>query len=302
MKKIVSSARLNMHQLLGLTLSSGETPEESIKKTQPTNSASSTTSFEKTHEQIEPVNDRKELRRFLARIRDKYVSCELIRIGGDRDGGYLLPNNFNDISYCFSPGVDYVARFESELSKTYNIKSFMADASVDGSPIEDENLIFTPKFLGSRTEGQFITLSDWIEQSIGNDRKNRILQMDIEGAEYEVLTFETSETLSQFSMMVIEFHGLPRLFDGDFLGIWNAIMEKIYANFSICHIHPNNCCGTVTRDGIEIPRVAEFTFIRNDLIENNLSEHAIRLPHSLDRPNVQGKPDITMPEIWWKDA
>lgn len=242
------------------------------------------------------------LHSFLERFRSKYVSCELIRIGGEGDGGYLLPDNLADIKYCFSPGVDYTARFERELSTNYDIKSFMADASVEASPIMDDNFDFVPKFLGARTHGTFITLSDWIADSVGEDPAPRILQMDIEGGEYDVLTFESSETLAQFSTMIIEFHGLKRLFQPEFLRVFSAIFEKIYRNFSICHVHPNNCSGLATLNGVDVPRLLEITFVRNDVLPTFSKNEQVVLPHPLDCQNVDENDDIVLPEIWWKQA
>lgn len=132
-----------------------------------------------------------DIRLFLSRFRDKYASVNLTRIGGDGDGGYLLPDNLDEVKYCFSPGVAQTANFELQLSQEYAIKSFMADASVDRSPVDNQDFHFTPKFLGARTHDNFITLSDWIECSIGNDDAEKILQMDIEGGEYDVLIYES---------------------------------------------------------------------------------------------------------------
>ena len=255
----------------------------------------------KRHILVKSLKSGSALKVFLKRFRVKYVSTNLIRIGDDCDGGYLIPNNLDQVSYCFSPGVDYVASFESELSKKYGIKSYMADASVREAPISDENFEFIPKFLSARTNGNFITLSDWIQQSIGNEESNCILQMDIEGGEYDVLTYESADLLAKFSTMVIEFHGLQDLFEANFLTMFSSIFEKIYLNFSICHVHPNNDCGSVELDGIVVPRVIEISFIRNDLIDSFICPNDVVLPHKLDRRNVKNKDEIFMPEVWWKD-
>lgn len=252
------------------------------------------------HVLIDKLDSNEPLREFLSRFRENYVTCDLIRVGGDEDGGYLVPDILTDIKYCFSPGVDYTATFEKELSETYGIKSFMADASVPSAPITDVNFEFTPKFLGSRTHGVYTTLSDWVRESIGEDDSARILQMDIEGGEYDVLTVEDQATLASFSTLIIEFHELHKLFRSDFLGTFSAIFEKLYQNFSICHVHPNNISKVATLDGIQIPAVIEVTFIRNDLISQVASNDTIKLPHALDRQNVAHKPDMFMPEIWWK--
>ena len=115
----------------------------------------------KQHFWIEELNSKVELNNFLSRFREKFVPCELIRIGGEGDGGYLLPDNLRDITYCFSPGVSVIANFEKELSDKYNIKSFMIDASINKSPVSGLNFQFLQKYLASYTQDEFITLSDF---------------------------------------------------------------------------------------------------------------------------------------------
>ena len=36
----------------------------------------------------------------------RVYQTELVRLGGNNDGGYLLPNDLEGITACFSPGVD----------------------------------------------------------------------------------------------------------------------------------------------------------------------------------------------------
>ena len=252
------------------------------------------------HYWIEKLNSEAELKDFLNQFRAHYISCDLVRIGGDGDGGYLLPNVFEKVSYCFSPGVDYTSNFEKELSDRFNIKSFMADGSGDKTPFKDSNFDFIPKFLGAHSRNNFITLSDWLSQKeLGND-SNLLLQMDIEGGEYDVLAYEDSHILDSFLVMVVEFHNLQKLFERDFLKMVSLIFEKIYKNFSICHVHPNNCCGIASLDGIDVPRVIEVTFIHNDLLDDFSNNKTLTLPHPLDSKNVLKNEDISMPIAWWK--
>jgi hypothetical protein len=142
-----------------------------------------------------------ELKKFIQRFSDMYTCCKLDRIGkNDEDGGYLLPAALlNNIKYCFSPGTAADASFESHLSNKYNIKSFMADASVNGPPFLDKNFNFTKKFLSSRTynfinydtknsqiafgmndEIQYITLKDWMESCLNETQ----LKEEREGGGY----------------------------------------------------------------------------------------------------------------------
>ena len=133
----------------------------------------------------------------------------------------------------------------------------------------------------------------------GNDR-GMILQMDIEGAEYDVLTFESTATLSRFSAMIVEFHVLQLLFDRHFLRTTSSIFEKLYRNFSICHVHPNNAGAIVSLNGVDIPNTIEVTFLRHDLLDQCKSSATLSLPHRLDRKNVPDHDDIDMPAIWYK--
>jgi len=239
---------------------------------------------------------------FILKFKNHYISCNLIRVGRDTDGGYLMPDMLGDINYCFSAGVGDSMSFEKELSEKYYIKSFMADASVNNFKENDKNLEFIPKFIGGSSKVEFISLSDWIKKSESLVNKhNKILQMDIEGGEYNVLALEDSETLAVFSSMIIEFHGLEKLFDQEFLQMFSGIFQKIYKNFSICHVHPNNCCGILTLDHLSVPRVMEVTFIRNDISSKYKNNSDINLPHKLDKKNFFEKEDLIMPECWWKN-
>lgn len=256
----------------------------------------------KRHICIEKLNSKAKLQKFLLQFRKNYVSCDLIRIGGDGDGGYLLPNILDNISYCFSPGVGDTANFEKELSEKFNIKSFMADASVRQAPLLDDNFEFIPKWLGSCKNDEFITLADWLDQSKISENKNILLQMDIEGGEYDVLIHEDSTTLASFSIIVIEFHNLQKLFERNFLNMVSAIFEKLYKNFSICHVHPNNVGGMASLDNIDIPRIVEISFIRKDWIDRCSNKKLVTLPHQLDSKNDPKMKDILMPEIWYKNG
>ena len=58
---------------------------------------------------------------------------KLIRIGGNGDGAYLLPDDLDGIDACFSPGVNNFKNFEDTLTKEYGIKSHMCDFSSEPS-------------------------------------------------------------------------------------------------------------------------------------------------------------------------
>lgn len=63
-------------------------------------------------------------------------------MGGDSDGGYLLPEDISNIDFCFSPGVDQYAYFESDLISR-GIKCYLSDNSVDNPPIQSNNIFLS---------------------------------------------------------------------------------------------------------------------------------------------------------------
>jgi hypothetical protein len=78
--------------------------------------------------------DTRPLLDFLASLRPATTNHHLIRIDGDSDGGYLIPDALEHLEFCFSPGVAFTADFEDDLTKR-GVKCFLADYSVDRPPI-----------------------------------------------------------------------------------------------------------------------------------------------------------------------
>jgi hypothetical protein len=175
---------------------------------------------------------------------------------------------------------------------------FLADASVDGLPVEHPKLFFTKRFLGSVKDDTYTTLDDWVESTqIATGNEDLLLQMDIEGAEYQVLGRISDALLSRFRILVIEFHDLDQLWNKGFLMLVEPLFNKLLRGHYCVHLHPNNCCGSITRGGLEIPRVMEFTFLRKDRV-SALGGSTHGYPHHLDADNTPG-PTLVLPECWW---
>ncbi|HEX4039810.1 MAG TPA: hypothetical protein VHX37_17270 [Acidobacteriaceae bacterium] len=231
----------------------------------------------------------------IKKLRPQDCGKGLVRIGGQGDGGYLIPDDFEGIEYCFSPGVNTVSDFENDLAEK-GIRSFMADYSVDGPPIARPEFTFDKKFLGSADRGHFMTLASWKDKYIPDYAGDLILQMDIEGAEYEVLFSLPDRLLNQFRIMAIEFHNLDRLFDPVVFSIFSSCFDKILQYFHVAHIHPNNCCGSCKVEGIEIPRAMEFTFINKRRVGS--AEPRVRFPHQFDVDNTSAA-SLPLPSCWY---
>jgi hypothetical protein len=237
-----------------------------------------------------------DLEAFMSKVRPVDCGIELIRIGGETDGGYLVPDDLGGIEYCFSPGVSTVADFENQLANLH-IKSFLADYSVDAPPVQRPEFVFDKKFLGAADRGHYMTLDTWKDKYLRDYSGDMILQMDIEGAEIEVILSISDHLLDQFRILAIEFHAMNRLLDPFGFEIYSSCFEKLLDKFHVVHIHPNNCCGSIVKGAFEFPRVMEFTFL------NKRRAHALRpltsFPHKLDRQNMAGEP-MALPACWYR--
>lgn len=222
----------------------------------------------------------------------------LIRIGSDTDGGYLVPDDFDGVEACFSPGVAESAHFELELAGK-GIRSFLADYSVDQVPIKHQLFDFEKLFLGTSTDRKkFIRLDDWIEDKFAGSG-DLVLQMDIEGAEWPILADVTADVLRRFRLIVIEIHNLDAvLTNTSSLQFAEAIFMKIRSGFSPVHIHPNNAGGELNYMGVQIPRILEVTFLRNDRFLHTDGAQKVQIPHPLDVKNVSLKEDIKLKPEW----
>lgn len=191
---------------------------------------------------------------------------ELIRMGPKSDGGYLLPNDLENIGMCVSPGTGNATGFETDLLR-YQIHSFLIDKDESGRPeILPEKSIFLKKFVSGFDSEESVSLNTLVEMSGTN--RDLILQMDIEGHEYNALNSISRINLDRFRIIVIEFH---YSFDWIFKHNWDwqykQIFSKLLKNHSVVHTHPNNAGGYFYYSGIKYPNLMEITLLRRDRIK-----------------------------------
>lgn len=233
---------------------------------------------------------------FFRLIKPVVIQEGLIRVGGPNDGGYLIPNKLEDVNYCFSPGVSDNFSFEMDLFKNNDIKSFLADFSVENTFKEYKNIDFEKKFLGTKNSSKTTRLDTWINEKVSNNSE-LVLQMDIENSEWEILIDASLETLDRFKIMVIEFHNFgDYIIDTSSFFFVENLFKKLTQKFHIVHLHPNNCCGEIIYDEIAIPKVIEISFLNKKY--SNISESKLIMPNKLDSKNIAEKSDITLRPLW----
>jgi hypothetical protein len=239
-----------------------------------------------------------QVRALIASLRPVKANRDLVRLGPAGDGGYLVPDDLDGIVACFSPGVSSESGFE-RVCADRGMRVFMADASVAGPAEAHPNFSFAKRYVGAFSSGEFITLEDWVEAGIDGLDGDLVLQMDIEGFEYETLLGAPSALLGRFRIIVAELHGLDQLWNRAFFNIASRALQKLLLTHACVHIHPNNVAPLHRHAGVAIPPLAEFTFVRRDHVQPGVA--ATTFPHPLDRDNCD-QPPVVLPAIWYRDA
>lgn len=215
------------------------------------------------------------------------TNIPLIRIGDSNraDGSYLVPDDFEGLTGLYSPGVADNVAFELFFARR-GVRCFMVDGSIDSPPVEDENFTFLKKWLGPTDGNDQISLNNWVQK--GSDL---VLQMDIEGSEYEAVLATEDEVIQRFRIMVIEFHDFRSCITRQGSRLIRSTIARLCRSHNVVHCHVNNAYPPMLYKGIRVPEVVEMTFLRKDRAIFG-QKHA-DLPHELDRPNT-GNPDWTI--------
>lgn len=245
-----------------------------------------------------PLMPKEKVTSLIQKLQPYNVGVDLIRLGPKGDGGYLVPDDLEGIDACFSPGVDTISSFEEECFH-HGMKLFLADKSVakPNLNLAADEFSFLKKYVGCTVNEDYITMDEWVKESKVGDKADLLLQIDIEGAEYITFINMSDSLMKQFRIMVVEFHGLQNLWNSEFYQVAETVFTKILQTHTCVHIHPNNYAEIDTQLGVDIPILAEFTFLRNDRIKQKRPES--KFPHALDHDNTSNAP-IPLPKNWYK--
>ena len=209
------------------------------------------------------------------------------RIGGKRDGGYvLLKEIFDGSDTVYSYGID-----DSENSDSFDLECadqnkrvFMFDGTINRSQSKNPRLIFTKENLTPDNFRSHLLINNNISKN------NMILKMDIEGFEYPIIEKNIDLISKCFSMACIEFHGLNNPTFYNFKNK-NKILELMLQKYDIFHMHANNW---VERK-FTVPNVMEISFVRKGFCLNEPdSKYPIK---NLDFPNCNNRKDYVLD--WW---
>lgn len=247
---------------------------------------------------VENVTSIQRLQQLAHAIHPVKTRFPLIRIGSQNDGGYLVPDDLNGISACFSPGVEINSSFELDLLQKTGIGSHLADYSIDKPPNNFKPKSFIRKFLGANNDSIHITLEKWVksqaEYYVGQDF---ILQMDIEGGEYLTLLAAPPEILKRFRIIVQEIHFVESWAHPLFFNTVEAMFERLLTDFYVVHNHPNNHGALLDLNGFTAPQFFEITFLRKD--RSQTFDYCLDFPHPLDNACYKYRDELVLPQQWY---
>jgi hypothetical protein len=246
---------------------------------------------------LEKSTSREEIKNIIKKMKPIGAKKNLIRLGDDNDGGYIVPDDFVGLKYCFSAGVGKLIQFEKDCLQKYKIKSFLCDYNNINNPEIINHFDFTRKKITSFNNKKNLTLNSWI-----NSKKKKsdefILKIDIEGSEYEALLNIDEENLKKTRILIVEFHTLRDLKNRSFFRIFENVINKLQNFFYIMHLHPNNAGKNIKIHDYEIPDLLEVTFLRKDRISRILKNNK-SYPLSIDQKCLKNKKDIFLSPHWY---
>ena len=231
-----------------------------------------------------------------------FPGSQRVRIGSDTDGGYVLLNSgLNSIEVVYSYGVGDNSDFEAVICEKYNAIARLYDHTIDSAPLKKDFLYFKKEGVGPKKAHDRNTIENHINEN-DDHGKRLILQMDVDGAEWDTLLATPNSVLALFDQIVIEVHGLAT----DFSATLNGgevhqvsidkkikVLKKINDFFYLYHVHANTEGGLFYIEWFTIPDVLELTFINKKIVENAESSKVI-FPTNFDRPNVNGRNEIKL--------
>ena len=164
-----------------------------------------------------------------------------IRAGDGFDGAYVMLDDFRGIDLALSFGVGDLVSWDMEMAQR-GVKVWQYDHTVD-APLTTHKLIeFNKLKIAATPEQGAKTIDEILASAQVKDDASVILKIDIEGGEWEVLEQCSEASLARFSQIVFEFHGFAKGNDNAWLTRATRVMEKLYKQFAIIHVHGNNWC------------------------------------------------------------
>lgn len=214
---------------------------------------------------------------------------QLVRMGQNRDGGYVMLNlpNWRAVEFAYSIGIEQDVSWDEDMAKL-GVPIFMYDHTIAGLPKQHEKFNFFPfGVTGFQKKPQLKTLRELLCMNGHENCQNMILKIDVEGAEWDVFTETNPSVINQFSQITIELHDVTSLNQFDTVV---KVLEKINQTHQSVHIHYNNYATPFMCGDLVLSPTVEVLFVRRSDFEFEKSSRIF--PTTFDQPNNPALPDV----------
>lgn len=218
------------------------------------------------------------------------VDIPKVRIGQRGDGGYIMADHRLHAD-CVAFGVGGDVSFERDIAERGG-RVFLHDHTVPGLPDHHERFTFNKLGIcGAISEiPSLAPLSHHLAQLDG--QSGLTLKIDVEGYEWEVFASQRQDTLERFDQIVVEVHWLERLIDPTFEAKVTASLANLNRQFTLFHVHANNCADLHLVEGFTVASVLELSYVRSSLVRRGPSTQVY--PTGLDYRNHPERPDLPL--------
>jgi hypothetical protein len=209
----------------------------------------------------------------LPKIFQPFKCDDMIRVGKDHDGGYLVNSwDVGKTTHLISLGIGSDISFEQQFYQMNHcdLDAYDGTAHVNNPFFRDNKRFHATNVSSCNFESLFATQST-----------NIFLKCDVDGAEYEFLDILIRHS-EIFSGLVMEFHDVHEYDNFNSLTNFIAKVEQ-----KLAHVHVNNNSYLETPHGY-IPMFLELTFTSS----TNISWNNVKLPHKLDMSCHEQRPDF----------
>lgn len=177
------------------------------------------------------------------------------RFGSAGDGGYVLADDLQPTDWLISLGVDKNVDFEAALSpRIAGMDCY--DNSVTALPQPIANAQFYPETVGS---GEWGTVGLGTMLEVAHDYDDYLLKVDVEGAEFDLLT---SHSLERFRQITIEFHRFDRIGEREYYRKVEETLSHLRRTHTPVLVHPNNDMPLNVIGHAPVPTVFEVLYLR----------------------------------------
>lgn len=218
-------------------------------------------------------------------------AAELIRVGADHDGGYVMANDFRDV-VLLSMGVGWDDSWEAHALQLGAKKCLQFDHTVRRPPRRLPRTKHVRLAIAESNSSCSTDLASILARDDLRPDDPLVTKMDIEGSEWDVLASAPDEFYRRCRQLVVELHEFRRLVEPGWAATATDALSRVREHMVPIHVHANNAVNLARLGNLAIPDAIEVTFVGRDSIAG--SRRTDRIHSHLDRPSDARIPEVSL--------